>query len=365
MIKINKGSADGVEEKSWFSLSEDENVKIKINTVTPQESTGSLVSGDIKRLREGLNLIESTPDNRKLLEITKKDKGIVYLNGGLDKGIRKGDAFNYNVMNEVDIGSRIVYEEELAGVLYIVDVRSDYSKAKVLKGWKSIEKGSTVTRSSEKVEPASVYLKLGYKQSLTANIKGNANTGMVIVENAIGTFDINSNDWANAETLTDVKTFVIGLGSRNLISGFDVSYSLDFYNAGGGALKNFIFDLALQYEYPLVYDRLYFVAGGAIGYGRLKQENSPADIISGGYSSYLKAKSIYGSALLGLQFAYGRFFLQASASYDYLNFGTWKYDIKANDQRKTETAPDAIVSYPEVDFGGFYACGTLAFRFSK
>jgi hypothetical protein len=106
--------------------------------------------------------------------------------------------------------------------------------------------------------------------------------------------------------------------------------------------------------------------GGSIGYGRMKQylPNSTIAIISNGKSSYAKDNALPGSIITGFQFLFGKFRITTTASYDFLKFKSFDYDMTNDDPDGPDSAtvPDAIMTYPTVDLSGLYIKGTVSYQ---
>lgn len=104
----------------------------------------------------------------------------------------------------------------------------------------------------------------------------------------------------------------------------------------------------------------------SVGFGRLKQTLPDGIIsrISDGQSSYAEDNSLTGSLITGFCLLFGKLRITTTASYDFIKFQDFKYDIQSEEPGTggLETIPDNIISYPVVDLGGLYVKGTMAFQ---
>ena len=364
-IVINKGLFDGVKQQHTYQIPSDPGVKFKIIDAGERTATGKLMEGDINKLTKGLTVREAEVESKNVINIKRKEGKAIYLDAGRNLGIKKGDTYVSRNDRAIDLGSRVIYEKNVTGALYITEVNEDYAKAKIIRGYRNIGEGMVVYQPEEEVSPRITSVSAGYKIGFIKPIEANSDHGDVDVRNSRGSFNIDTDYNRRFKDLETVSVYSIGLSSQNLVKDITTTLNADIYDIGGGKLTNWIANLEVTYNHTFSPERLYGIAGAAAGYGRLKQEipDNTVEEISDDNSSYLKSHSVFGSAVVGLQLRIKKFSFLATASYDYLKFNKWKYDVKnSKDEEKTETAPKDIVPYPTVDLSGVYFKGTLRYQ---
>jgi hypothetical protein len=368
-ITINKGMEDGVKPQHSFAVVGDPAVKFKITEVSAKTAVGKLMEGDFKKLNIGTSVKETEVDTKNVVHVTSKSKDIIYIDAGKNLGIKKGDTYVSRSDKPIDIGSRIIYDKTATGALYVTDVDNDYSKGKIIKGYRNFKTGIVVYQPEEEIRPKIISLQAGYKMGFISPIKANSSHGTVEINNGLGSFDVNTNYNNNYEDIETVSVYTIGLTSQHLVKNITTALNADIYSMGGGELQNWIMDLEVTYNHTVVPETIYGIVGLAAGYGRLKQElpNGVVEEISDDKSSYLKAHSPYGSASAGLQVRIKRVSFIATASFDYLKFSKWKYDFVSNskDDTKTVKVSNDIVPYPTVDLSGLYFRGMIRYQLSN
>jgi hypothetical protein len=367
-ITINKGLFDGVKQQHTYQILSDPSVKFKITDAGEHTATGKLMEGDLNKLTKGLTVREAEVGSKNVINVKRKEREEIYVDAGRNLGIRKGDTYVSRNDKAIDLGSRIIYEKTVTGALYITEVNEDYAKGKIISGYRNFSEGMVVYQPEEEVSPRITSVSLGYKMGFINPIKANSDNGDVTVRNDQGSFNIDTDYNRRFKNLETVSVYSVGLSSQHLVKNITTTLNADIYDIGGGVLTNWIANLEVTYNHTFSPERLYGIAGVAAGYGRLKQEvpDNTVEEISDDKSSYLKSHSVFGSAVVGLQLRIKRFSFLATASYDYLNFSKWKYDVEnSKEEEEAETAPKGIVPYPTVNLSGVYFKGTLRYKLNR
>jgi hypothetical protein len=364
-VIIDKGYAHGMKPHETFMLASDKNVLFRVINVNSEDARARLVAGNFNSVAVGSDIIESELEAKNQLRITKKIKNTIYLDGGINQGVKRGDTFVSKKSKTIDLGDRSVIEEDVTGSVYITESKLDYSKGKILTGYKTFQPGTVVYDTDERdTRERSRFITAGYKIGLNPFVRANQSKGDIEVNNQTGVYSINTDYNNTTEDLTTVSIITFGLGTQNLRKDLTTTLNVDLYNVGHSTLKNWISNLEVTYNHTLLPEHLYVISGGALGYGRMKQylPNNTVAIISDGYSTYVKSNSLYASAELGIQCKLNRISLIANCSYDYLRYGNWRYDIK-KDGTESVDAPADLLMYPVVELSGFYTRATLRYHF--
>lgn len=363
-IVISKGFEDGVKQQHTYNLATDKAVKFKITQLSEHSATGRLMQGDFGKLTPGSKVIEAEVGAKNVINVKHKDRQKVYVDGGTNLGIKKGDTYVAKEDKAIDLGSRTIYESTVKGSVYITEVYEDYSQGKIIDGYRNFSSGMTIFQPQKEVDTDAGGVALGYKMGFIKPVQANTDHGEVQVSNSIGNYDIDTDYNRRFEDIETVSVYSVGLVNHYLVKDLATSVNVDVYDIGGGKLRNWIFNIDLTYNHTFSPERLFGVVGGGLGYGRLKQDVPDGTVqeISEGTSSELKAHSLYATAIVGLKLRIKRFSFMATASYDYLRFKNWKYDYKnSKDESKTGQAPSDIIPYPDVNLSGVYFKGTLSY----
>jgi hypothetical protein len=372
-LVIDKGYLDGVRQLgSYTVLSFDKSTNkkteiaiIRITATSNHEASARLLTGDLKSLTTENSVIESTTDGVNVVAIEKKEKSKVYINAGKDLGLKPGDVFVAMEKKETTIGERVVVEKTVKGKVYIKEVKEDYAIGKIISGYNDIQTGTSIVEATGDDWLKFGYLRFRYKSSLGLSVKPNSDQSNVTVVNGSGNFEVLPTYLADLQPINSVDIISLGIGSKNLVKDLSTSLYFDIYKMG--SLKNWICNIDVAYEYPVIPEKIHLSFGGAFGYGRLMQDipNHSVAIISNGKSSQLKSHSIFLSGNAGINYKVSRFIVGAALSYDYLVFKNWKYEVEVDTETKTEFAPNQIVPYPKVNLSGLYYDVSLAYIFKR
>ena len=365
-VTLDKGRASGVKEYATFNILSNSNDTIgivKVYAVFENECKAILLKGKADVIHVGNEVVESF-NQLNIVAVEKTDKYKVYLAAGKNLNIKKGDIFVAKANKSTDLESRVVNEEIVTGRIYVTESKDNYSVGKIIAGRKNITSGLTLVQSKENSTVMNYYLKVGYKTPLSVSIKPSQASGIVPVQNKSGNYNIDTQYLNNYQSVQDIKIITMVVGSKNLVKDVHTSLSFDIYDMG--PLKNWIAYVNTQHEYYFIPDRLSMLNGVAIGYGRLKQ-NIPGGVVeqvSNGKSDYISANSIFFNLSTGLKYEIGRFAVHANASYDFLRYNSWKYQLEANGT-KSEAAPQAIIPYHDVNLTGLYFTAGLSYLYHK
>lgn len=359
LVVISKGRLDGVKELDFYNVYASPNEptimgSVKITKVSDHEATGRLLNGNLKSIKAGYQVRESTQEGVNVVKIEKKEKTKVYLNGGNDIGVKRGDIFDAFEVRQIKMGDRTVFEEEVIGKIFITEVKQDYAKGKIINGYAQVNEGMTVSQSNESKGAKHGFLSVKYKTAFTKKIKPNTSQGIVTVNTKNGSYDIDTDYLNTFDNITNVHVIALGFGRVNLVRDISTTFSFDIYNIS--PLKTWIFHLDMEYNYPLKPEKFNLNLGASIGYGRLKQElpNGIVPTISNGESSELMAYSAFLSGNVSLSYSIKRFAISAGLSYDYMRYNNWEYDLESNDKVTKESAPEDIIPYNDVNLSGLY-----------
>jgi hypothetical protein len=359
-ITINKGQKDGVREQDSFLIFSGADTKssigiFKITSVSEHEATGKLLQGDFNSLTTENSVRESAAQTQaNIVQIESMEKSYVVINGGTDLGIKKGDIFTGVKPIETKVGNHLTVDEVELGKIYVLDVRKDYAKAKIIKGYKDVNAGMLVYESTKSKHFKYNYLRVKYKTPVGVVVNQSKEQGVVNVTNSNGTYNVDTKYLGSFGAIRNINILSLGLGWKNLVKDLSTTMCFDIYSMK--PLNNWIFYIDWNYEYPIVPDVFHFVVGGAVGYGGIKQKlpDNIVDVISSGVSSKLSSSSIYASGSVGLNYRVSDLIFNGGISYDYLNYKKWKYEIEKDKHRTTETAPKEIVPFNNINLSGLY-----------
>lgn len=363
-ITMSSNANDGVLLQSVYSLSTDKNVVVRVTEVGRESSTARVTSGDILKLQPGAVLNESFDNTKNAVRVVSVTKDLAYIDGGENLKIKKGDLFVVTKRKLIADGPSPIYEESYPSAVVVTDVKPDYAKARIIKGFSGIQKDTELVSNDERSFIRKHYVFGGYKIGLTPNIKANQDNGVVRVSNDVGDFQVPTSYNDNYKNIRSVRIITLGFGTHNISNQLSWSFNADIYNIGDGAMKNWIGRLDVTHESLIKENLFYLFYGAGAGYGTLKQRlpNFVLETISDGKSSAAKSSNFNATIKGGARLYIWRFGLSVTASYDFMKYKLWRYSAGKDSD---VTAPYEIMPYPLVNLSGLYVGGTLSYNFTS
>ena len=362
-LEINKGELDGVTAQSTYFLATDKNVVIKVTQTSIHSSKAKLLAGDAEKLKAGAIMNESFENARNIVRIASIKDGAIYLDGGGNLAIKEGDIFVIRKRTSIAGTASTAYEESIPAVVVVTQVKDDFAKAKITKGFDAIEVGAELVATDDRSLVKRRFIFAGYKYGFTPGVKANGNNGTVTVTNDAGEFLVATDYNDASKDISSVGIISLGFGTHNLAKSLSTSVYADIYNIGNGELGNWIAHLDLAHERMIKENLFYVFYGGGVGYGGINQSvpENVIQTISAGKSKDARSNSLFATAKVGARLLYGNVALSLSCSYDYLKYKSWTYETAGT----TNDVPSAVLPYPVVDLSGIYGSASLSYFFNK